>query len=66
MFGYPRRIRWAGHVAHLGEVRNACRILVGEPERQSTRKTLLRYGDVEMDFKETGFWECRLDSSGSG
>jgi hypothetical protein len=24
---------WAGHVAHMGEIRNACNILVGELER---------------------------------
>jgi hypothetical protein len=24
-----RRMRWAGHVVHMGEVRNAYRILVG-------------------------------------
>jgi hypothetical protein len=27
-----RRIRWAGHVAHMGEKRNAYRVLVGKPE----------------------------------
>jgi hypothetical protein len=27
-----RRIRWAGHVARLGENRNAYRLLVGKPE----------------------------------
>jgi hypothetical protein len=27
-----RRMRWAGHVARLGETRNAYRILVGKPE----------------------------------
>jgi hypothetical protein len=26
------RRRWAGHVAHLGERRNACRVLAGKPE----------------------------------
>jgi len=24
-----RRMRWAGHVAHMGEKRGACRVLVG-------------------------------------
>jgi hypothetical protein len=28
-----RSMRWAGHVARMGEKRNACRILVGKPER---------------------------------
>jgi hypothetical protein len=27
-----RRMRWAGHVAQMGEVRNAYRILMGKPE----------------------------------
>jgi hypothetical protein len=27
-----RRIRWAGHVARMGEKRNAYRLLVGEPD----------------------------------
>jgi hypothetical protein len=26
----PKRMRWAGHVARIGEVRNAYRILVGK------------------------------------
>jgi hypothetical protein len=27
-----RRMRWAGHVARIGEKRNAYRLLVGKPE----------------------------------
>jgi hypothetical protein len=27
-----RRIRWAGHVARMGEKRNACRVFVGKSE----------------------------------
>jgi hypothetical protein len=27
-----RKMRWAGHVARMGEVRNAYNILVGKPE----------------------------------
>jgi hypothetical protein len=27
-----RRMRWAGHVAQMGERRNVCRLLVGKPE----------------------------------
>jgi hypothetical protein len=30
-----RRIRWAGHVARMGEKRNTYRILVGKPEGKS-------------------------------
>jgi hypothetical protein len=31
----PRRMRWAGHEARIGEKRNAYRILVGKPEGKS-------------------------------
>ncbi|KAJ4449029.1 hypothetical protein ANN_00423 [Periplaneta americana] len=31
-----RRLRWAGHVAHMGESRNAYRVLVGRPEGKKT------------------------------
>jgi hypothetical protein len=35
-----RRMRWAGHVARVGEKRNAYRILVGKPEdKETTGKT---------------------------
>jgi hypothetical protein len=27
-----RRMRWAGHVARMGEGRNAYRVLMGKPE----------------------------------
>jgi hypothetical protein len=27
-----RSMRWAGHVARMGEKRNACRLLVGKPD----------------------------------
>jgi hypothetical protein len=28
----PKRMRWTGHAARMGERRNAYRILVGKPE----------------------------------
>jgi hypothetical protein len=31
-----RRMRWAGHVARMGENRNAYRILLGKPEGKRT------------------------------
>jgi hypothetical protein len=35
-----RRMRWAGHVAQMGEKRNAYRLLVGKPEgKETTGKT---------------------------
>jgi hypothetical protein len=30
-----RRIRWAGHVAHMGEKRGLYRVLVGKPKVKS-------------------------------
>jgi hypothetical protein len=30
-----RRMKWAGHVARMGEMRNAFCILVGKPERKN-------------------------------
>jgi hypothetical protein len=34
-----RRMRWVGHVAQMGEKRNVYRLLVGNPEGETTRKT---------------------------
>jgi hypothetical protein len=35
-----RRMRYAGHVARMGERRNAYRILVGKPERKRPLRSL--------------------------
>jgi hypothetical protein len=50
-----RRMRWAGHVAHMGEMRNVYKILVGEPEgRRPLRKQRHKWEDnIEMDHGET-------------
>jgi hypothetical protein len=32
LLGKSRRMRWAGHVARMGEERNVYRILMGKPE----------------------------------
>jgi hypothetical protein len=34
-----RRMRWAGHVARMGEGRNVYSVLVGKPEEKTTWKT---------------------------
>ena len=31
-----RRMRWVGHVAHMGEKRGIYRVLVGKPEGETT------------------------------
>jgi hypothetical protein len=33
------RMRWAGHVAQMGEKRNACRLLEKARGKETTRKT---------------------------
>jgi hypothetical protein len=52
-----RRMRWAGHVARMGEKRNACRILVGKPEgRRSLGRPRRRWVDnIKMDLREIGW-----------
>jgi hypothetical protein len=37
-----RRMRWVGHVAHMGEMRNAYKILVGKSEGKRPLGTLRR------------------------
>jgi hypothetical protein len=39
-----RRIKWARHVARMGEMRNACEILAGKPEgRRPLRRPSCRW-----------------------
>jgi hypothetical protein len=33
------RIRWVGHLEHMGEKRGEYRVLIGKPKRETTRKT---------------------------
>jgi hypothetical protein len=48
-----RMMRWAGHVAQLGERRNAYRILVGKPEgRRPLGRPRRRWMDyIKIDLK---------------
>jgi hypothetical protein len=52
-----RRMRWAGHVARMGEVRGAYNILVGRPEgRRTLGRPRRRWEDnIKTDLKEMGF-----------
>jgi hypothetical protein len=51
-----RRMRWVGHVAHMGEVRGAYNILVGRPEgRRPLGRRRRRWKDIKMDLREIGF-----------
>jgi hypothetical protein len=54
-----RRMRWAGHVARMGEKRNAYRILLGKPEgRRPLGRPRRRWVDNitrKMDLREIGW-----------
>jgi hypothetical protein len=52
-----RRLRWAGHVACMGEVRGAYRALVGKPEgRRPLGRPRRRWEDnIKMDLREVGW-----------
>jgi hypothetical protein len=52
-----RRMRWAGHVARMGEKMNAYRLLVGKPEgRRPLGRPRHRWLDnISMDFVELGW-----------
>jgi hypothetical protein len=63
-----KRLRWAGHVARMGERRGAYRALVGKPEG---RRPLLRHrrrweDNIKMDIRLNGWGAHGLDQSGSG
>jgi hypothetical protein len=51
-----RMMRWARHVARMGEKRNAYRILMGMPEgKRPLRRPRRRWVDnIKMDLRETG------------
>jgi hypothetical protein len=51
-----RRMRWAGHVARMGEKRNVYRLLVGKPEGKRPLGRLRRMwiDNIKMDLLEIG------------
>jgi hypothetical protein len=54
------RMRWAGHVAHMGEKRNAYRNLVEKPEwKRQLGRPRSRWEDIKADLKEMG--RCGMD-----
>jgi hypothetical protein len=61
----PRRMRWAGYVARMGEIRNAYRLLVGKPKgKRPLGRPRRRWVDnIKMDLLEIDLGRCGLDSS---
>jgi hypothetical protein len=57
-----RRMRWAGHVARIGENRNVYRLLVGKPEgRRLLGRPRHRWMDkIRMDLGEVGLGNVGL------
>jgi len=53
-----RRMRWAGHVARIGERRDVYGILVGKSEGKRPPGRLRRrwYDNTKMDLQELGVW----------
>jgi len=52
-----KRMRWAGHVARMGEGRGVYRVLVGKPEgRRPLGRSRRRWEDnIRMDLREVGY-----------
>ena len=63
-----RRMRWAGHVARMGEERGVHRVLVGKPEgkRPLGRPRRKCEANIKMDLQEVGGGSWGLDGVGSG
>jgi hypothetical protein len=64
-----RRMRWAGHVARMGEERKLYKVLVGKPEgKRPLVRPRRRWEDgIRMDLAELGSGGGGgLDSTGSG
>jgi hypothetical protein len=61
-----RRMRWAGHVARMGEKRNVYMLLVGNPEgKRPLGRPRRRWVDnIRIDLEEVGWGD--VDWSGSG
>jgi len=51
-----RRIRWAGHIEHMGQIKGVYRILVGRSEGKSTlgRPRRIWENNIKMDLQEVG------------
>jgi hypothetical protein len=62
-----RRMRWAGHVASMGEGRNVCRVLLGKPEgKRPLERPRHRWTRSKWPLGRLVGGVCGLDSPGSG
>jgi hypothetical protein len=68
-----RRMRWAGHVARMGEERKVYKVLVGKPEgkRPLGRPWRRWKGGVRTDLREIGLgawivFDCLRTGTGGG
>jgi hypothetical protein len=63
-----RIMRWAGHVARMGEERKVYRVLMGKPEgKRPLGRPRRRWEDgIRMDLRETGWGELIWLRTGTG
>ena len=63
-----RRMRWAGHVARMGEERGMYRVLLGKPEGRRPLGRPRRRGvdNIRTDLPGGGMWVYGLDWAGPG
>jgi hypothetical protein len=63
-----RRMKWVGHVAYSGKMRNPQNILVRRPEGKNHSEDLGVNGKIILEWilGKSGGRICRVDASGSG
>ena len=63
-----RRMRWADHVASMGEEMGVYRVLVGKPggKRPLGRPRRRWVNNIRMNLQEVGMWVYGLDWAGPG
>jgi len=47
-----QKIKWAGHVACIGELRNTYKILIGKPERTTTLRSKRRWKFTKINLTQ--------------
>jgi len=62
-----RKMKWAGHVARMGEERGVYSVLLGKPEgNRPLGRPRHRWVDIRMGLQEVGCGCMRLDWAGPG